>query len=215
MRYSDHGGVDAQYGVRREPITPAIAANLQRSSAEGREPRRIPPSLLDKVTYFDPITGDARVWYATNPRRELEEKMRALLFSARIESKLAPLRQWRERVLLAAAQSREQVLELLPDTPQGDKPRPEFARMKKTDRINSAYGLAVEGLGNDPLDPELAWAAGHARQFSWPGLEGIGFFDRFLALSGIRTSDARPGNGRKLTPREQEAYSAVVSFRRR
>ena len=69
-------------------------------------------------------------------------------------------------------------------------------------------------MGSDPLDPELAWAAGHARQLAWPGLDAVIYFDRFLALVGIRTSDANPGSGRKFTPREQEAYSAVVGFRR-
>ncbi len=148
------------------------------------------------------------------PRRELEARMRALLFSARAQPQLAALREWRDRVLKAAAELRAKVLEMLPDTPEGDKPRAEIARMKKTERINQAYALAVQGLGNDPLDPELAWAAGHARQFSWPGLEGIFYFDRFLALSGIRTSDVHPGNGRKLTAREQEAFNAVATFKR-
>ena len=80
--------------------------------------------------------------------------------------------------------------------------------------MSMAHGLALDGLANDPLDAELAWSAGHALQLSWPGQQAVIWFDRFLALSGIRTSDANPGNGRKLTPREQEAYYAVSSFRR-
>ncbi len=148
------------------------------------------------------------------PCRDLEQRMANLLSSTRLEPKLAPLRQWRERVLTAAASLRVRVLELLPDTAEGDKPRAEISRMKKTERMNQAYGLAIEGLGNDPLDPELAWAAGHARYLAWPGLDSILYFDRFLALVGIRTSDANPGAGRKLSPREQEAFSAVTTFKR-
>jgi hypothetical protein len=177
------------------------------------EDQELCKKLVDIARNRDEHQRAADMSAALAPMHELESRMQQLLFSARIEPKLAPLREWRARVLATAAEFRGKVLELLPDTPEGDKARTEIAHMKKTDRINQAYGLAVQGLGNDPLDPELAWAAGHARQFSWPGLDGICYFDRFLALSGLRTSDARPGNGRKLTPREQEAFDAVAGFR--
>lgn len=151
---------------------------------------------------------------ALAPRDELESKMRKLLFSSDAEPRLAALRDWRDRTLATAAAVRARVLELLPDTPEGERAPADIARLKKTERLGQAFALAVEGTGHDPLDAELAWAAGHARHFSWPGLESVSYFDRFLALSGVRTSDANPASGRKLTPREQEAFTAVVSFRR-
>ena len=180
---------------------------------DSKENFEVEKRLLDIARIPDEQLLAAQMKAALDPRHALETRMQLLLFSARIEAKLAPLREWRGRVLKAAAEVRAKVLELLPDTPEGDKARQEVSHMKKTERINQAYGLAIEGLGNDPLDPELAWAAGHARQFSWPGKDGIFYFDRFLALSGIRTSDVHPGGGRKFTPREQEAFDAVTSFK--
>ncbi len=146
-------------------------------------------------------------------RLELERRMQPMLFSVRVEPRLTALRQWRDRSLESAADARAKVLELLPDTPEGDKPSPEIARLKKSQRMEQAGALAREAMANDPLDPDLVWAAGHALHFAWPGLESVALFDRFLALEGLRTSDANPGNGRKLTPREAEAYAAVVAFR--
>ena len=192
-----------------EALTPSAA-----DRATGVEAVALAQKLLDGSRVREDEQRAKALATVLGPCRDLERRMENLLSSARIEPKLAPLRQWRERVLTTAAGLRVRVLEMLPDTAQGNKARSEIARMKKTERMNHAYGLAIEGLSSDPLDPELAWAAGHARYLSWPGLDSIIYFDRFLALVGIRTSDARPGAGRKFTPREQEAFSAVTTFKR-
>ncbi len=72
VRYSDRGGIDKQSGVAFERVTPGVARNLERSSADTHAPRRIPPAQLRETAYIDAATGKSRLWYAVNPRNELE-----------------------------------------------------------------------------------------------------------------------------------------------
>ena len=72
MVYADRGGVDAQFGMPFEPVTPEIARNLERASADTHAPRRIPPAMLRETTYFEPVTREPRVWYAVNPRGDID-----------------------------------------------------------------------------------------------------------------------------------------------
>jgi hypothetical protein len=72
VRYSDRAGVDKQSGVAFEPVTPGVARNLERSSADTHGPRRIPPPQLRETAYVDAATRESRLWYAVNPRNELE-----------------------------------------------------------------------------------------------------------------------------------------------
>ncbi|MEO6709041.1 MAG: hypothetical protein ABI054_06920, partial [Planctomycetota bacterium] len=180
----------------------------------GAEETQLTRKLLEIGRIADEKSRASELAALLEPRRALEARMQLLLFSARVEPKLAPLRQWRDRVVKSAADIRARVLELIPGTTEGEAAQPEIARMKKTDRLNQGATLAVQGLVNDPLDPDLAWAAGHARYIFVPDLVAVTYFDRYLVLSGIRTGDPIPGNGRKFTPREQEAFDAVVSFQR-
>ena len=150
----------------------------------------------------------AAIWSALVPRHELERRMLPLLSSTRLEPQLRSLRDWRFRALAAAAERRTHVLEMLPDTTEGRAPPPEIARLGKSQRFRLAADMAIEALVGDPLEPELAWAAGHARGFFAPGRDEVIYMDRFLALSGLRYGE-EPSPGRELTPREQEALEAV------
>jgi len=190
-----------------EALKPAPGEPLSKQELE------LANKLLELARIPDERMRAAQLRAVIDPRLELEKRMQPLLSSARIEPRLAELRAWRARVLKAAAEIHARVLELLPDTSQGETPSPEIARLKKSDRITQAYVRAIEALAQDPLDAEMAWAAAHAREFSWPGKDGVLYFDRFLVLSGIRFGDAIPGNGRPLTEREQEALSAVSNFK--
>lgn len=146
------------------------------------------------------------------PRRELQAKLTSLLSSERLRPKLTALRNWRARMTAAGDDLRAKTLQMLPDTSEGSSVSGEIARMGKTNRYRAAYELARQGLASDPLDPELAWAAGHAAEFPYPGREGIPYFDRYLALVGVRAADPRPAGGRELTKREQEALTAVQAY---
>ena len=81
--------------------------------------------------------------------------------------------------------------------------------LAKHERIRGAGYLATKGLEIDPLDDVLAWIAAHSAEF----LYGIGqsrpWFDRFLALRGLRAHDHRSFSGRTLDEREREALDAV------
>ena len=124
---------------------------------------------------------------------------------------------WRERVLAEGAAFREQVLELLPDTAEGSKPREAIAKLGKSERMREAAKLGSKGLLSDPLDPDLAWATGHAYFFQYVTRfdnywGAASYMDRFLALSDLHFSDANPGVGGKLSERELEAFNVIRSY---
>lgn len=184
-------------------LTPG-EAELEDSTAD----RDLCRELLDLGAQPDDGRRTAAVFATLAPRRALEQRMRPLLFFARVEPQLRSLRDWRARALAAAAEARGRVLAMLPDTAEGRNPPPEVARLGKSQRMRLAADMAIEALVGDPLDPELAWAAGHARGFFAPGRDEVIYMDRFLALSGLRFGE-EPSPGRELSPREQEALEAV------
>jgi hypothetical protein len=133
----------------------------------------------------------------------------AQLFTVRLEAKSAQLFEWRARALDRAAPLRSEALEFLPDTPEGHAARDEVRALAKHERVRFALGRAREGLAHDPLDDTLAWATAHAADFLYGLEESRPFYDRFLALRGIRAHDHRTMQGRDLDEREKEALDAV------
>jgi hypothetical protein len=139
----------------------------------------------------------------------LAGRMRAALFTARLEPRITPLLQWRERLLAAAATKREDALVLLPETPQGRAAPADVQALGRSKRMQGALLRAREGLLHDPLDEELVWIAAHTADFLWGLIESRPLYDRYLALRGIRAHDDRTLRSRKLEPRELEALEAV------
>jgi len=135
--------------------------------------------------------------------------MRAALFTARLEPRIAPLLEWRERLLAAAAAKRDEALALLPDTSQGRAAPADVQALGRSKRMQWALMRAREGLLHDPLDEELVFAAAHTADFLWGLIESRPLYDRYLALRGIRAHDDRTVRARALEPRELEALEAV------
>jgi hypothetical protein len=161
-----------------------------------------------------PRVEDIRArWEAWERSRDgalaLAERMRAALFTARLEPRIAPLLQWRERLHEAAAAKRGEALALLPDTPQGREAPADVQALGRSKRMQWALMRAREGLLHDPLDEELVWIAAHTSDFLWGLIESRPLYDRYLALRGIRAHDDRTVRSRKLEPRELEALEAV------
>jgi hypothetical protein len=186
-----------------EVLTPGVDDKL-----DSRQELELQRTLLDLGKLPDEGRRTAMVFATLEPRRELERRMQPFLFSTRIEPQLRKLRDWRARALTASAERRTRVLEMIPDISEGQSPPPEIARLGKSQRMRIAAEMAIEGLVGDPLEPDLAWAAGHARGFFAPGRDELIYMDRYLALMGLRYGEeASPG--RELTPRELEALEAV------
>ena len=102
-----------------------------------------------------------------------------------------------------------------PQTPEGKEAPREISRIKKTTRRRQAFRRATQGLHHDPLDDELAYAAALMARYVSGTLEALDYYDRFLALRGIRVHDSRTwGRYRKLTEREEEAVTFIQQAER-
>ena len=137
------------------------------------------------------------------------ERMRELLFTPRIEADAADWLDWRRARKGVAAMAADEVRLYRPDTDEGEAAPPEIKRLTKTKRRRMAYGRALEGLANDPLNAELAYAAGVLARFVGGTADALSHYDRFLALSGIRAHDHHTYRDRELTPEEEDALFYV------
>lgn len=85
----------------------------------------------------------------------------------------------------------------------------EIRAMSKQARYSLALRHANEGLAEDPFSPELTFYAALATDWSAGVTLSRPWFDRYLALRGIRAHDHRTYQGRKLEPDEQTALDEV------
>jgi hypothetical protein len=66
-----------------------------------------------------------------------------------------------------------------------------------------------EALAYDPLGEELNWFEAEATDFLSGAIESKRYFDRYLALRGIRAHDHRTYQDRTLSREEKRALDAV------
>ena len=85
----------------------------------------------------------------------------------------------------------------------------EIRKMSKLERHQLALRHATEGLAEDPFSPELTFYAALATAGVGDPVRSRPWFDRYLALRGIRAHDHRTYQGRKLEPDEQTALDEV------
>ena len=85
----------------------------------------------------------------------------------------------------------------------------EIRAMSKQARYSLALRHANEGLAEDPFSQELTFYAALATDWSAGVRLSRPWFDRYLALRGIRAHDHRTYQGRKLEPDEQTALDEV------
>lgn len=62
IRFFDSPGYDPKYGIALKPVTPKIIANLEKMK-RGMQPKRLPYDSIDKIEFFDRLSGDNKVWY--------------------------------------------------------------------------------------------------------------------------------------------------------
>jgi hypothetical protein len=139
------------------------------------------------------------------------EQMQSALFRTRLAPKLGTLLTWRKRQLELAEPVRVEALTCLFDTSEGKAAPASIAKLAKHERMRAAMSTGHRGLGIDPLNEDLAWAAGSGADFLWDKRESRPYYDRYLALRGIRAHDHRTLKDRKLNEREQQALFVVQS----
>jgi hypothetical protein len=135
-----------------------------------------------------------------------------LLFLTRLARSASARLSWREDLERRAAQAHDEALELSPDTPEGRDARSEIRTRKKTTRRREAFARAVEGLTLDPFDERLAYLAGLEAEYVRGTYDVVDYYDRFLALRGIRVHDDRTWRRRELTDEEKHALAQIQQF---
>lgn len=139
----------------------------------------------------------------------LEDGMAATLFSERLRAEQHELFEWRQRLFEESAPLRDEALLWLPDGEQASKPPRDVERLSKSERMRGAGARSFSALALDPLDVDACWVAAHTSDFIYGIVESRAWYDRFLALRGIRAHDHRTYAGRKLDAREREALDGV------
>ncbi len=138
-----------------------------------------------------------------------EEGMCSALFTARqaeeLQSKLAE----RAASISSAEKMLPKIRELVPDTAEGAKAPSEIQALPKSRRCAYAAHSGAEALGFDPLNEELNYLVGLATDFNYGAIESHRWFDRFLALRGIRSHEYKSYSARKLTREEKHALDAI------
>jgi hypothetical protein len=140
---------------------------------------------------------------------ERVERMRQALFQTRLLPKVRTLLTWREGDLTRAEPLRQAALAHLPDTPEGRAAKGGVEKLARHERYRYALVYGQEALVFDPLDEVAAWAAAEGIDFLWGNRESRPYYDRFLALRGIRSHDHRTIQGRDLDAREERALYVV------
>lgn len=138
-----------------------------------------------------------------------EAGMASALFTTRLETRLENELEERRQAIAAASGLLKGIRAYFPGTPESEKAGPEITRLSKSRRYGEAGKMAAHGLRYDPLNEELNWFEGETSDLLSGSMESKRFFDRYLALRGIRIHDHRTFKDRKLTREEKRAFDAV------
>jgi hypothetical protein len=70
VRFFDTEGFDPKYGIKLNPVTPQVVANLERMK-RGDVAKPLVFQSISEVSFFDPQTGQPKVWYARSATGEI------------------------------------------------------------------------------------------------------------------------------------------------
>lgn len=101
---------------------------------------------------------------------------------------------------------------LIPTTEEG-RAATRFADMRAVDRYRRAADAGSEGLHADPLHADVQYLMGIAVDFFAGHLESARYFDRFLALRGVRHWEYDTFGHRDLDAAEEYALLVVADWR--
>lgn len=62
IRFFDSPGFDSKYGIELKPVTSDMMVKFQKKTL-GMQPKRIDIEEIKNMEFFDPITGEAIIWY--------------------------------------------------------------------------------------------------------------------------------------------------------
>jgi len=139
-------------------------------------------------------------------RRQIE----SLLFWPRLEPKVVTLLDKRDAFVGVGNQRLEGALRFLLEPPYDVDPSPSITDLSRSERHHYALSEALRGIDADPLNEELTYWAGVAAAEVIDPRESRAWFDRYLALRGIRVDKQDTLRRRELTPHEKHAVEQVL-----
>ena len=166
-------------------------------------------ALFELIRTDDPERRDRDLPDALSRLEERETNMSSALFSTRFDARLASELEKRGKDLEGAAAILPRLRALVAGGTAADEVDPAIKRMSKHQRFTEAARASLQGLELDPLGEELNWIQGETSDFLQGSLESRRFFDRYLALRGIRVHDHRTHQGRDLSREEKRAIDVV------
>jgi len=195
----------------------AIRSDLEalRERGDDRAPGSPDPAWMAELIGLTKIRDEAQrssAYLALGRKVEARlEKLRGALFTPRLREKLAVQLTRRAAALESARQRGENTRRYLLVSPEGDDPPREVQQMAKFRRYQHALSEALTGLSYDPLDEELTYWVGFCTDYLFRTIDARQWYDRYLAMRGIRVDRNETFAERRLTEREERAKEAVLS----
>lgn len=138
------------------------------------------------------------------------ERMESVLFWRRLVTRLDPELQRRELGRERALGHLDEVKLYMLELPEGVSAPRELLQMTKFARYQHALSEALKGIGSAPFDEELLYRTGLITDLLYDTQESRQWFDRYLALRGIRLHLSQTTE-RDLS--EEERYALGVLMR--
>ncbi len=182
---------------------------LSQSDMWVREARELEKRLL---ALADITTASARADEFARIEESLKKRLesaRSMLFTTRLAEKIQAEETARDWSIAEAEGYLTELLPWIPTTPEGKEAPKEVQELPKHKRYVSALRLAMGGLSIDPLNAELCYYAAISSDFLYGEIEAVNWYDRYLALRGIRAFEKSTTKGKKMTAKERKAYDVV------
>lgn len=149
-----------------------------------------------------------------NQLRERMEGARTILFTTRLaETTKAAVgaRNWNRN---EAQVYLDDLLPYVPGTDEAKDAPKEIRDMAAQDRYGQILKLATAGTSYDPLSEDLNFYAAVASDFLYGELDALRWYDRYLAIRGLRAFNTSTTRGRVLTKKERAALDVVQRLER-
>jgi len=137
------------------------------------------------------------------------ERLETVLFWPRLTRSISTQLDRRVAVADASAAHLDKVQRYLLVPPHDDDPAPEVAALDGDDRHRYALSEGLRGLSVDPLNEDLTYWTAVAAAYLYAPHEARQWFDRYLALRGIRSHKEATLRGRELNSKEKLALERV------
>ncbi len=164
------------------------------------------PSAEDRIQEFDRLE-------ALQAKRL--DAARSVLFSTRLSKEVEEDERIRNSNLDEAERYLQDLLQWIPGSAEGLAAPSKIQTLPKHKRYGTALQLAFAGLSFDPLNADLCYYAGESSEFLEGDLQALSWYDRYLALRGLRAYSTSETRGRPLTDKEQRALNLIQRFERR